>query len=118
MGYPFLYVLYRILDEAKPRRILELGLGQSTKMISQYALSDPAVEHTVVEHDPVWIDFFKKQNASLANTKIVELPAEIRPFNDFDGVRAYKGFAETFSGQESTAEQRTWLSSATRKGAF
>ena len=100
VGYPFLYALYRILNEVKPKRILELGLGQSTKMISQYALSDPAVEHTVVEHDPVWIEFFKKQNASLANTSIVELPVEIRSFNDFDGVRAYKGFAEAFSGRE------------------
>lgn len=100
VGYPFLYVLYRILDEAKPRRILELGLGQSTKMISQYAQSNPEVEHTVVEHDPVWIDFFSKQNASLANTSIVELPVELRAFNDFEGVRAYKGFAEMFRGRE------------------
>ena len=36
-GYPFLYALYRVLDEARPKRILELGLGQTTRMIGQYA---------------------------------------------------------------------------------
>jgi len=35
LGYPAMYVTYRILNEMKPKRILELGLGQSTKLISQ-----------------------------------------------------------------------------------
>ena len=34
VGYQFLYVMYRILNEIKPERILELGLGQSTRMLS------------------------------------------------------------------------------------
>ncbi len=33
LGYPALYILYRILNEMKPKSILELGLGQSTRMI-------------------------------------------------------------------------------------
>ena len=58
-GYPFLYVLYRILDEARPTFILELGLGQSTKLTAQYAASNPASQHIVVEHDPEWIAAFE-----------------------------------------------------------
>src|SRR5690554_7298280 len=32
VGYPLLYVLYRILNDVKPLNILEFGLGQSTKI--------------------------------------------------------------------------------------
>lgn len=58
VGYNFLYVLYRVLEEMKPRRILELGLGQSTKLTSQYAECYGA-EHVVVEHDREWESFFR-----------------------------------------------------------
>lgn len=34
VGYAYLYVMYRVLNEIRPRRILELGLGQSTRMIA------------------------------------------------------------------------------------
>lgn len=37
VGYQYLYVLYRVLNEIKPRNILELGMGQTTRMIGQYA---------------------------------------------------------------------------------
>ena len=56
-GYQMLYVMYRILDSVKPKKILELGLGQTTRMISQYSGYYHA-EHQVVEHDPKWIEFF------------------------------------------------------------
>lgn len=58
VGYEFLYVLYRILDESKIKNILELGLGQSTKITSQYA-SFYNAHHIVIEHDKHWIDFIK-----------------------------------------------------------
>ncbi len=58
VGYPFLYVLYRILDEAKPRKILELGLGQSSLMTTAYSRSN-VVKHVIVEHDEKWIEFFR-----------------------------------------------------------
>lgn len=37
VGYNYLYILYRILNDVKPTNILELGLGQSTKLMAQYA---------------------------------------------------------------------------------
>ncbi len=33
VGYPAIYAIYRILNEVQPRMILELGLGQSTRII-------------------------------------------------------------------------------------
>ncbi len=59
VGYNFLYVLYRVLEEMKPRCILELGLGQSTKLTSQYVGYYNA-EHVVVEHDVEWEKFFRR----------------------------------------------------------
>ena len=35
VGYNFLYAVYRILDEMRSRHILELGLGQSTRLSGQ-----------------------------------------------------------------------------------
>jgi hypothetical protein len=36
IGFPVLYVLYRILDSMKPLSILEFGLGESSKMTGRY----------------------------------------------------------------------------------
>lgn len=35
LGYQYLYAVYRILSTVKPKKILELALGQSTKLLSQ-----------------------------------------------------------------------------------
>ena len=58
LGYPALYILYRVLNEFHPTDILETGMGQSTKMIGLYNHHYKECNHCVIEHDPVWIDFF------------------------------------------------------------
>lgn len=78
VGYPYLYVLYRILNEWKPQEILDIGLGQSTKMIAQYAAANEQVRHLVVEHDPQWIRFFSEANPLPPNVRIVNLELEQR----------------------------------------
>lgn len=100
VGYPELYVMYRVLNEARPKRILELGLGQSTRMIAQYAAVHKDVEHTVVENDAEWIEFFKNDFALSECTKIVQLETEMLPYKDADAVRVFKGFREAFAGQK------------------
>lgn len=98
VGYPYLYVLYRILDEIRPARILELGLGQSTRMISRYAASND-VEHHVVEHDERWLDWFLRASDLPANTQVVRLDWAYVTYNEVADVRIYDGFADTFSGK-------------------
>lgn len=100
VGYPYLYVMYRVLNETRPKRILELGLGQSTRMIAQYAAAFQDVEHIVVEHDPEWVEFFCNDFPLPKNTKIVMLEREMVPYKDADAVRVFKGFKETFQGQK------------------
>lgn len=100
VGYPYLYVMYRVLNEMRPKRILELGLGQSTRMIAQYAAAFDDVEHIVVEHDPEWIQFFCNSFQLPANSKIVPLELEMVPYKEAEAVRVYKGFEQAFSGQK------------------
>lgn len=100
VGYPYLYVMYRVLNETRPKRILELGLGQSTRMIAQYAAAFQDVEHIVVEHDQEWVEFFCNDFPLPKNTKIVMLEREMVPYKDAEAVRVFKGFKETFQGQK------------------
>ena len=117
VGYNFLYVLYRALNAMHPSSILELGLGQSTKVVSQYARFFE-VEHIVVDHDQNWADFFRADNERLlGGTDIRVLPLDICPTNggekkladinlfagnvDLSGdyYYAYHGFAEAMRGR-------------------
>ena len=100
VGYPYLYVMYRILNEVQPQNILELGLGQSTKMIGQYTSYYEKVRHQVVEHDPEWIDFFKKNYLLSKRTKLIQLNREFVPYKEAEKVRVFKDFSQTFKGQK------------------
>lgn len=101
LGYPALYALYRILDEARPQTILEIGLGQSTHLISQYAAANLDVTHIVIEHDQSWIDFYSNNKTYIhpSNTSIMRLDLVIEAHNNAM-VRKYKGFKEAFHGKK------------------
>lgn len=94
IGYQTLYVLYRILNEIKPSAILELGLGQSTKMISQYVDQSEGVCHKVVEHDANWIENYKKINFLSAKTEILLKELGEGTLDGVSTIRTYEGFEE------------------------
>ena len=96
LGYQAMYVLFRILGEARPKKILELGLGQSTKLISQYARAYPPASHMVVENNQEWIEFFSKNYELPDATRIVKLDCKRVPYKDED-VRIFDGFAGHFT---------------------
>lgn len=96
VGYPFLYAMYRILNEIRPQKILELGLGQSTRMIAQYASFFRGVEHYVVEHDQTWIDFFHKNFQISEATSLVQLNWGKKDLHDAKDIRIYEGLSEKF----------------------
>ena len=100
VGFPFLYVMYRVLNEVRPKKILELGLGQSTRMTCQYADFFHEVRHRVVEHDEKWISFFTRQYVLPDNTEIVRLDWDFVSYADAKSVRVYEGFAETFASEK------------------
>jgi predicted O-methyltransferase YrrM len=70
VDYAFLYTLYRVLNDVRPKNILEFGLGQSSKMIYQYQESSSDIFALSIEHDPHWIAFFRKHAGMNQNTNI------------------------------------------------
>ena len=75
-GYVLFYVLYRILDETKPKNILELGMGETTRMIQKYKkVLNPEANCITVEHDKKWIEL--KKNSWLSSDLINVVNAEL-----------------------------------------
>ena len=100
MGYPALYALFRILNEFRPMHILELGLGQSTRMIGQYVAACNMVEHTVVEHDSEWIAFFQQDFTLAQQSRILQLDLGMSSYKSAEKVCVFSGFSEAFAGQK------------------
>lgn len=59
VGYNYIYVLTRILNDGKPHKILDLGLGISSTIISHYCSKNTEMIHDIVEQDIDWSNFYK-----------------------------------------------------------
>lgn len=81
VNYSMLYILFRVLNEAKPIRIMELGLGETTKVLDAYKSSlNPIAECITIEHDPEWV---KLRGGYISNNiTLVELELENKVIND------------------------------------
>lgn len=94
VDYCFLYTMFRALNAAKPWKIIELGLGQTTHMLSQYKGGynkehrDSFCHLLTFEHDPQWIEFFKSQ--SIVPLDIYECPLKKNASIEIDG-EIYEG---------------------------
>lgn len=100
VGYAFLYVMYRVLNETHPKHILELGLGQSTRMIAQYTATDENIKHYVVEKDAEWISFFSNDFKLPENTELICTDYEMIPYKEVDEVRVFRGLEERLRGKK------------------
>lgn len=96
VDYCFLYTMYRALNAAQPRNIIELGLGQTTHMLSQYK-EYVGASLTTCEHDEDWIKFFKTQSTVHLDIEKMELSKrdeyEIGTLR-FKPVNVYSNFKE------------------------
>lgn len=82
VGYNYMYVAFRILNEIRPKNILEFGMGQSTKLISQYVnnVVNGGVKHTCVEQNQKWADVFKNiYDVSNSDIRVVDTCQERYP---------------------------------------
>lgn len=62
----FLYFLFKVFHMIKPKKILELGSGQSTNFTSKYLEENEGVEALILEDDEDWYQQF--------NSKLMESP--------------------------------------------
>ena len=100
VGYNYIYVMTRILNEMHPSKVLDLGLGISSTLISSYFNSldrNPDAVHTIIEHDSDWIDFYTRNRSLSSKSRIMHMPCITKEYNGckFD---AYDGFKESLSG--------------------
>lgn len=65
VGYDYLSVLCRVLQIMAPAHILEMGLGQSSKVIMSYQRHS-GCSYKIIEQDEAWYNLFKKENLRLS----------------------------------------------------
>lgn len=96
-GYPFFYILNRVLKDYRPSSILELGLGESTKLISSY-LDNVLIHssHIVVEHSEEWTRIFESTFKLCDRSKIINMDLCLKDLNGFN-VHSYHDFEKHFS---------------------
>lgn len=81
-NYSFIYVLYRILNDITPNNILEFGLGQTSKLTTQYINNkNQNAMLDIIEHDSDWINLFSQQIDINNNIKIIQKDLEKFKFN-------------------------------------
>lgn len=98
-NYTFFYVLNRVLSDYKPVRILEFGLGESSKFISiyieNYLLES---EHLIVEQDELWSKVFKERFRLTSRSKIVVCPIQKKEIKGYT-VNSYANFSDSVNGK-------------------
>lgn len=71
-----LYLLLSILNRAQPRRLLELGVGQSSKLLDQYAREHAAsVVH--IDEDAAWLRDSIVEDASVSGVLAPLVPTQV-----------------------------------------
>lgn len=94
----YLYILYKILDSQKFKNLLDVGMGQTSKMMCQYADSNLEVNHTIIEADKEWIDFFTASQ-SMDYSKVELMEYETRKVNGSE-VRCFSEFEQRLQDQK------------------
>lgn len=90
-NYSFFYILNRILSDYQPQRILEFGLGESSKFVSTY-LDNYLLhaEHLIIEQDSNWKLIFENNFKLSPRSNIKVLPLIKKKFNEFE----YNGYED------------------------
>jgi len=84
-NYSFFYVLNRILNDYQPKRILEFGLGESSKFVSVY-LDNYLInsEHLIIEQDDNWRITFENKFVLSLRSFIKVLPLIKKKYKECD----------------------------------
>ena len=86
VGYNYLYVMTRVLEELRPHKVLDIGLGISTSFFSTYFrhMNYEDGIHTVIEQDTSWRDFYLQKHPISKATHIYTSDLEIKNINGKD----------------------------------
>lgn len=96
--YSFLYVLVRILTDYKPKRIIEFGLGETSKIISSFLDNDLYEStYTILEQDEKWMEVFNNKFKLSVRAELIHMPLVLREIKGFQ-VNAYSRIEEKKEG--------------------
>lgn len=71
-----LYLLFKILQKTKPKTILELGSGQSTKLTTRYVKENESSEITILEDSEEWYEKTKSDIFTSKRSRYICSPLE------------------------------------------
>lgn len=104
VGYQYMYVVSRILNDVQPTSILETGLGQSTRLIASYVKWKAEKEnckHMVFEHDQEWIDTFHREFPVSTATQICQSNLAGAQLGNYEKpIYVYHDFAQIVGNQK------------------
>lgn len=101
VGYNYLYVMTRILNEKEPHEVLDLGLGISSTLISHYFEYKNFEDgcHTIVEHDKQWAEFYAIRHTLFSQSKINVLKCVEKEHNH-SKYNAYDDLGKVVNGRK------------------
>lgn len=105
VGYNYIYIMTRILDEVYPEKVLDLGLGVSSTLISKYFSymqnkKEFDLEHLVIEHDKSWINFYTNKHELSGSSYISQHDLVLKEYQG-DNYYAYDdSLKELLSGRK------------------
>lgn len=98
VDYAFCYTLARALNAMRPQHILECGLGQSSRIVHQYA-NFYKIHAVTCEHDQEWIDFLRKEAGSNYPITIKKVELEHVKYKGKETL-SYKNIRSIFEGEK------------------
>lgn len=101
VGYNYLYIMTRVLNDLKPKSVLDLGLGISSTLISYYfnEMNMEGSYHTIVEHDKSWVEFYCNNNRI---SNFSEISLQDITYIDHKGYKymAYSNLSQAIKGRK------------------
>lgn len=97
VNYSFLYILSRILVEYRPEKIIEFGLGESSKIISSFIENKMgSAKHIILEQNRAWIDSFTTRFTLSKKSTILHMAVEEEIIHK-EKVNGYKGLTDAIA---------------------
>ena len=100
VGYNYLYVMTRVLNETEPKNVIDFGPGISSTLISLY-YSHNEIEgvHDIVEQDENWASFYTTKHTLSKNSTIHTIECTPKMHNGIEYL-AYKDISQVVSGKK------------------
>lgn len=100
VGYNYIYVLTRILEEMRPQKVLDFGLGISSSIFSAYfSYYEETEKHIIVEQDKEWINFYQNRHSLSKKSMVFQRDIVTKKISERE-YYAYNDISEIVSGEK------------------